>query len=129
MTRRKVSMMNLPAKQKGASVIVTIIGLALLAYGVYVGIQYVPQAIESKAVGSIFSSIEKDHRMEPIRSEDEARSRVVKMLNVNELNDLAKNLSVRRKSGAITIKIKYERELNLGYKTKLMIHEKTLVLK
>ena len=129
MTRRKVNMMNLPAKQKGASVIVTIIGLALLAYGVYIGIQYVPQVIESKAVGSIFSSIEKDHKMEPIRSEDEARAKVVRMLNVNELNELAQNLSVRRKSGAITLRIKYERELNLGYKSKLIVYEKTLALK
>ena len=70
MTRRKVRMINLPAKQKGASIIVTIIGLALLAYGVYIGIQYVPQVIESKAVSSIFTTIEKDQRMEPITSED-----------------------------------------------------------
>lgn len=122
-------MKNLPAKQKGASAVVTVIVLALLAYGVYLGIQYVPQAIESRAVDSIFSTIEKDHRMEPIRSEAEAKNKVVKMLQVNEMNDMAKNVSVKRIAGATTLKVKYERELNLGYKVKPMIYEKTLVLK
>ena len=49
-------MNKLPAQQKGASAIVTLIILALLAYGVYVGIQYVPQAIESKSVDSVLNS-------------------------------------------------------------------------
>ena len=88
-------MRNLPAKQQGASAIVTIIVLALLAYGVYLGLQYVPQAIESRSIDSIFSD----------------------------------NVSARRISGTITLKVKYERELNLGYKTKPMVYEKTLVLR
>jgi hypothetical protein len=122
-------MMKLPAKQKGASAIVTIILLALLAYGVYLGIQYVPQAIESRAIDSIFSTVDKEHRMDPIRSADEAKSKVAKMLQINEMNDMAKNIKVKQIGGTITIKVKYERELNLGFKTKPMPYEKTLVLK
>jgi len=122
-------MMNLPAKQKGASAIVTIIFLALLAYGVYLGIQYVPQAIESRAIDSIFTTVNKDHKMDPIRSAGEAKSKVAKMLQVNEMNDMAKNVKVKQIAGAITIKVKYERELNLGFKTKPMLYEKTLVLR
>jgi hypothetical protein len=122
-------MKTLPAKQKGASAIVTIIVLALLAYGIYLGIQYVPQAIESRAINSIFTTIDKDHRMDPIRSADEAKSKVAKMLQVNEMNDMAKNVKVKQIAGTITIKVKYERELNLGFKTKPMPYEKTLVLK
>ena len=122
-------MMSLPAKQRGASAIVTIIILALLAYGVYLGIQYVPQAIESRSVESIFSTIEQEHKMEPIRSEGEAKAKLVKMLQVNELNDLTKKVSVKQIAGTITLKVKYERELNLGYKTKPMPYEKTLVLR
>ena len=122
-------MKALPAKQKGASAIFTIIVLALLAYGVYLGIQYVPQAIESRAIDSIFTTVDKDHRMDPIRSADEAKSKVVKMLQVNEMNDMAKNVKVKQIAGTITIKVKYERELDLGFKTKPMLYEKTLVLK
>jgi hypothetical protein len=122
-------MKTLPAKQKGASAIVTIIVLALLAYGVYLGIQYVPQAIESRAIDSIFAAVNKDHKMDPIRSADGARSKVAKMLQVNEMNDMAKNVKAKQIAGTITIKIKYERELNLGFKTKPMPYEKTLVLK
>lgn len=122
-------MKTLPAKQKGASAVVTVIVLAVLAYGVYIGIQYVPQAIESRAIDSIFSTISKEHKLDPIGSAGEARSKVAKMLNVNEMNDMAKNLKVKQNAGTITIKIKYERELNLGFKTKPMPYEKTLVLK
>jgi hypothetical protein len=122
-------MKNLPAKQKGASAIVTFVVLALLAYGIYLGIQYVPQAIESRAIDSIFSTVDKEHRMDPIRSADEAKSKVAKLLQVNEMNDMAKNVKVRQIAGTITIKVKYERELDLGYKVKPMLYEKTLVLK
>ena len=122
-------MKNLPAKQKGASAIVTVIVLALLAYGIYLGIQYVPQAIESRAIDSIFATIDQEHRMDRLRSADEAKTKVVKMLQVNEMNEMAKNVSVKRFSDTITIKVIYERELNLGYKTKPMPYEKTLVLK
>lgn len=122
-------MHNLRAKQKGASAIVTVIVLAILAYGVFLGIQYVPQAIESRAVDSIYSTIEKDHRLDPIESEVEVKDKVIKMLQVNELNELTRNVRVRRIGGTTTVKIKYERELNLGYKTKPMVYEKILVLK
>ena len=122
-------MNNLRAKQKGASAIVTVIVLAILGYGVFLGIQYFPQAIESRAVDSIYSTIEKDHRLDPIESEVEVKDKVIKMLQVNDLNELTRNVSVRRIGGTTTVKVKYERELNLGYKTKPMVYEKILVLK
>ena len=122
-------MSNLPAKQKGASAIFTVIVLALLAYGIYLGIQYVPLAIESRAVDSIFATVDKEHRMDSLQSEGQARNKVSTLLNINEMNDMAKNLSVRQIGGTITIKVKYERELNLGYKVKPMLYEKILVLK
>ena len=45
-------MKKLPNQQKGASAIFTIILLAVLGYAVYIGIQYVPQAVESKSIDS-----------------------------------------------------------------------------
>ena len=120
-------MKNLPHKQKG-SAIVTLIVLLLLGYGVYIGIQYVPQLIESKAIDSIFDSVRTDQATDPIQSEGEVQSKITKMLQVNEMNEMAKNLKVRRGSGTIIAKISYDRELNLGFKKHPMHYEKTLEL-
>lgn len=122
-------MRNLPKKQKGASGIVTIIVLALLAYGVYIGIQYVPQLIESKSVSSILDNIKAENLTEPLGSEEAARAKVLRMLNINEMNDMSENLKVKRGAGKITVTFSYDRELNLGFKKKLMHYEKLLELK
>jgi hypothetical protein len=41
---------NLKSKQKGASAIVLVIVLAIFGFAVYVGLQYIPQRIESGTV-------------------------------------------------------------------------------
>jgi hypothetical protein len=121
-------MRNLPERQKGASAIATFIVLVLLAYGVYIGIQYVPQMIESKSVDSILDKIASDQPTSPVSTESEAEAKVVRMLQVNEMNDMSKNLEVRRGSGKIIIRFSYDRELNLGFKKHLMHYEKILEL-
>jgi len=122
-------MNKLPAQQKGASAIVTIIILAAFAYAVYVGIQYVPQAIESRSVDSVLESVETDQKTNPATTEYDARAKVIRYLQINEMNDMVKNVSVNEFGGKTTIKIAYDRELNLMFKTHQMHHEKTLVLK
>lgn len=122
-------MRHLPNTQRGASAIVSIIFLALIAYGVYLGIQYVPQAIEAKSVSSILTTIKTEHQTDPLTSEDEVKAKVARMLNINEMNDMAKNFQVRRGSGTFTIKFSYERELNLGFKKHVMHYERMLELK
>ena len=117
-----------PGKQKGASAIITIIILAILGYGIYIGIQYVPQAIEAKSIDSIFNTKETDHKTNPATTEYEVKSRVVKMLQVNEMNEMTNNLSVKKVGGKITIKISYDRELNMIYKKQPMHYEKILIL-
>ncbi len=117
-----------PGKQNGASAIVTIIILAVLGFGIYVGIQYVPQIIEAKSIDSIFDTIETNHKMEPVSTEYEARTRVVKLLQINEMNEMIENLSVKNVGRKITIKISYDRELNLIYKKQPMHYEKILIL-
>ena len=122
-------MNRLPARQRGASAIVTIIVLAALAYGVYVGIQYVPQAIESRSVDSILNTVETDQKTNPVSTEYDVKAKVIRYLQINEMNDMVKNVSVNEFGGKTTIKIAYDRELNLMFKTHQMHHEKTLVLK
>ena len=118
-----------PGKQKGASPIFTIIVLALLGYGLYIGIQYVPQLIEAKSIGSILSSIESTHRTEAITDMGDVRTSVIKMLQINEMDDMIENLTVKRVKNNITITFIYDRELNLGYEKKPMHYEKVLILK
>ena len=124
-----LKMNRLPKQQKGASAIATIIFLALLGYAIYIGIQYVPQAIESKAIDSILSSIQMDNTTDRITNEQEAKTRLVKLLQVNEMNDMANSFKVKTEKGAITIAFSYDRELNLVFKKRPMHYEKSLVLK
>jgi len=121
-------MNTLPNQQKGASAIFTIILLAVLGYVVYVGIQYVPQAVESKSIDSILNSVKTDHKTNPVTTESEAASRVIKLLQVNEMNDMTDSFSVKRRSGVTTITFKYDRELNLIFKKHPMHYQKSLAL-
>jgi len=121
-------MNKLPAQQKGASAIVTIIILAILGFAAYVGIQYVPQVIESKAIDSILKSVDNANKTDRIDSVEAAKTKVISLLQINEMNDMTDSFSVKQLDGAITITFSYDRELNLLYKTRLMHYEKTLRL-
>ena len=122
-------MNTLPGRQKGASAIVTIIILAALAYGVFVGIQYVPQRVESGSIDSILNNIETQHKSSPLRSEEAARAKVISMLQVNEMNDMTDSFTVKRVSGGVDITFSYDRELNLGYKKHTLHYEKSVSLR
>ncbi len=122
-------MKKLPNHQTGASVIATIITLVILGYGIYIGIQYVPHVIESKSINSILTSVEVDHRLDPITSEYAAKGKVVKLLQINEMNDMTSNFKVRNRNGSITITFSYDRVLNLGYKKKKIHYETSRTLK
>ena len=121
-------MKTMPHKQKGMSVIATLILLALLSYGVYIGIQYVPIMIESQGLNSILNSVKSDQHGAPITTEREAEAKITRMLQVNEMDDMAENLKVKYFSGKIEIKFVYDRELNLGFKKHAMHYEKVLEL-
>ena len=122
-------MNKLPNQQKGASVITVFIFLALLGYAVYIGIQYVPQAIESKSIDSILSNLKSENKMDPITDEQEVKTKVTKLLQINEMNDMTESFKVKKVSGALTVTFSYDRELNLGFKKHPMHYEKSLVLK
>ena len=121
-------MKRLPARQKGASVIGTVIILVILGYAAYIGIQYVPQLIESKSVDSILRSVEDQQKTDPANGVEDAKAAVIRQLQINEMNDLTDSFTVKQLDGAITIGFSYERELNLVYKKQPMHYEKTLRL-
>ena len=121
-------MRNLPAKQQGASAIVTIITLAVLGYGVYIGFQYIPQAIEAKSIDSILSSLETTNRTERFNSASAIKEKVIAGLQVNEMNDMTDKFSVKKVKGKFVVKFNYERELNLMYKVLPMPYAQTVTL-
>jgi hypothetical protein len=121
-------MNKLPAQQRGASIIVTIIFLAVLGFAVYVGMQYVPQMIESKSIDSMLTTIKEAQNTDPVTSVEEANMKVISLLQINEMNDMKDSFKVKEREGRITIVFSYDRELNLVYKKRPMHYEKTLTL-
>jgi len=121
-------MNKLPGKQTGVSAIGAIIILAVLGYGAYLGIQYVPQMLESKAIDSILDNIEISQKTDPVTSKQAATTKVINMLQINEMNDMTDSFTVEKRDGKITIAFSYERELNLGYKIQPIEYKKSVTL-
>jgi hypothetical protein len=118
----------LPGVQAGASAVGSAILLVIAAYGVFVGIQYVPQLIESSSVGSILNSIEHEHRAEPIGSAHALRGKIDDHLSINQLNHLRDSFTVREFGNDYIVEVSYERELNLLYETKTIKYANSLTL-
>jgi hypothetical protein len=121
-------MNNLPAQQRGASAIGTIIMLAILGYGVFIGFQYVPQAIESRSIDSILQTVDSANKSGSINSVQAAQEKVISLLQVNEMNDMTDAFKVTERDGRITVTFSYERELNLLYKIQPMPYKKIMIL-
>ena len=121
-------MNRFPGKQQGASVIGLIITLVIVGYGLYVGLQYVPQLIESRSIDSILDNIETGQKSNPVSNSADAKSMVIKMLQINEMNHMTEGFTVMEYEGTITVKFSYDRDLNLGYKTKQIHYEKSVSL-
>ena len=122
-------MNNLPVQQRGASIIGTIIMLAILGYGVFVGFQYVPQAIESRSLDSILETVDSASKTGSIDSPQAAQEKVISLLQVNEMNDMADDFKVTDRDGRITVTFNYDRELNLLFKVQPMHYKKIVILK
>jgi len=120
--------MNLQRNQKGGSAVALIIVLAVFAYAVYVGLQYIPQRIESGTVDSILDSIAENHKTTPVQNVSEILSAITRQLNVNQMDDMKDNFKVSKYRGTYIIKASYERELNLGYEIKTIQYEKSRTL-
>jgi hypothetical protein len=121
-------MNRLPAKQNGASAITTIIMLAVLGFAVYVGIQYVPQLIESKSIDSVLRTMEETQNSDRVTTVVDARNKVIRLLQINDMNDMTDNLTVEKGDGGITITFSYDRELSLLYKIQPMRYRKKVRL-
>jgi hypothetical protein len=122
-------MTSTPRQQQGASIIVALIILAIIGIGVFFGLQYIPQSMESGKVDKILSNVEKDHGDSRFKNTREIESRISNQLNIDEMNDMMSNIKVTEEGEGFVIKVYYERELNLIYETKIKPYEKVLILK
>lgn len=122
-------MNTLAQDQRGASAVGTMILLAVIAYGLYVGFQYVPQLIESRSVDSILTSIENTHRAEPVRDAQAVRSMIENHLHINHLNHLKDRFDVRQFGNDYIIEVSYERDLDLLFTRKVITYETSLTLR
>jgi uncharacterized membrane protein len=115
--------------QRGASAIVSIIILAIIGAGAYIGLQYIPQYIEASTVDSILGNIEKAHHKSPVINADAIRKMIGNQLNMNQMDDLRDSFKVKQDGDTYIIKVSYERDLNLIYEKKPIKYEKTLILR
>lgn len=126
--QRTTIMNRLPGKQQGGSLIVTIIILAILGIGVFIGLQYMPQYMESGSVDKVLDNIELDHQDAAFTSTNEIKQRIANKFNINDMNDMMQNVTVKEIDGGYEVNVKYERELNLIYEKKPMDYDRTITL-
>lgn len=108
-------------RQAGGSGLVNLLLLAVLAYVLFVGIQYVPQWVESRSVQSILDDAKRTQRKDPVGSVQGAQAKIIRMLQINEMNHLTDSFQVSRSRGAFVVTFSYDRPLNLGFKA-MQIH-------
>lgn len=121
-------MNRMSLRQDGGSAIVNLILLAAIAYGIFVGIQFAPQWIESRTVKSILNDVKQTQATDPASSAAAAREKVVKRLQINEMNGMMDSFEVLGSRGSFTITFRYDRELNLIYETRTIHHEYSVTL-
>ncbi len=121
--------MSMQSRQQGGSAIGLIITLAILGYGIFIGIQYVPQYIESSTVKTVLDTVVDLNNKERLESISAVESSIGNQLYINQLDDLKDSFKVTQSRGHYVITVSYERELDLGYTRKKIPFEKTVTLK
>ncbi len=122
-------MMKQPRKdQTGGSLPGNLLLIALFAYGVYVGLQYVPQVIESKSLDSMLDSIESQNDSHHYDSAQQVAQAVRNILNLNQMDDMIKSITIREGQQGINIEVNYARELDLLFEKKTLNYNKSLDL-
>mgnify|MGYP001816611981 CR=1 FL=1 len=122
-------MNSIQKRQRGASSLATIIVLALLGVAVYIGLQYIPQLIESGTVDGVLSDVKKAHALKPSSTLKDVQEMIAKSLYINQMEDMRKNFTVADSNDEFLVKVAYDRELNLIYTRKAIDYRKSLTLR
>ena len=119
---------KLPVKQSGKSAIGNIIVLSMVGFGVWVGIQFIPQKLESGSLQSILDRVQQRHNAVKFSNDSDLWKVIDAQLSVNDMRDMRKNFKVTRIDNRFTVKVEYDRELNLIFTTKTMEYRESLTL-
>lgn len=117
-----------PARQFGKSAIGNLLVLALIAFGIWVGIQYIPQRIEAGAMRTMLDRVQQRHNGTPFEDDRDLWSVINAQLSVNDMRDMQAHVKTQWDQDAATVTVSYDRELNLIFTTKTMEYRETLVL-
>jgi len=120
--------MEVRRNQRGGSFIGLVIFLALIGYAVYVGMQYVPQYIESTTMDTVLNSIEDAHRKEPLTDIRTVHDAIDKQLYINGRADMKNQFSVVPAGRNYIVTVRYQREVNLLFTRKVIEYEKSITL-
>jgi len=120
---------NTHHNQRGASTLGTVVLLAVLGFGVFVGLQYIPQKIEDMSIDSVLDSIETIQQQSPSGNVQGVEATIDRLLNTNDLEHLRSNFKVYQNGKGINVTFSREWKLNLIYTEQGMKYEKTLTLK
>lgn len=124
--------MNIPrfkVRQAGKGAIGNIVVLAMIAFGVWVGIQFIPQKLEQGTVKSILDDVQKRHFASPIRDDADLWQVIDRQLLVNEMRDMRPYFTIAREGNGITVRVSYERDLNLVVTTKTLQYNESVNLR
>jgi hypothetical protein len=117
-----------PCRQHGGSLIVTLIILAIIGVGVFITLQYVPQYMETSTVDNILDTVEQEHVDKAFTSTRAISESIANKMNINDMNDMMQNVSVKEIDGGYEVNVYYERELNLLYEKKTIAYDRTIDL-
>lgn len=115
-------------RQRG-SAFFTILIILVLGYAAFLAIQYVPLKVESSEMDSILESLQATQKANPARDVPSVWAKIDNSLYINQATDMKQHFDVYERSGAIVVTVKYEREMNMGYGVKRILHEESVTLK
>lgn len=100
--------------QRGGSTFGLIMTLAILGYGAYLLIQYVPQHLEATTVQSILDQVVERNMEHHFTRADDVWAEIDKQLFINQMGDLKGSFSVTPgPGGGYAVTVRYERVLDL----------------
>lgn len=124
----KHSVSNEKKRQAGSSVFGNLVFLLVLAYGIYVVVQYVPLALESSSVDSILNTLQDTQLANPITDDRDAQQKVTELLNINDMDDMKKQFRFTESADSVFINVSYQRDLDLLFMSKTLTFDKSLTI-
>ena len=115
--------------QQGVSAIALIVLLVVIGAIAYVGLQFIPQYMESGTVDAILTNVSETHDGSPFKDPAAVTKALEKQLNVNDMMDMKESFKVEENTDGLVVTVHYERDLNLLYETRVMPYDKQILLR